>query len=108
MRADGRSAPIVTYDSGPDYFSEGLARTIRSGKIGFIDRSLSEVIPPSWDFAFPFNEGTAVVCQGCQSRPTADGEHSEMVGGAWGYIDHAGEVVVPVTFERDDLPEPGS
>jgi hypothetical protein len=108
VRADGRNAPVVSYDNGPDYFSEGLARTIRSGKIGFIDPSLSEIIQPSWDFAFPFNEGRAVVCQGCQSRPTADGEHFEMLGGTWGYINHAGEVIVPVKFERHELPVPSS
>ena len=108
VRADGRNAPVVTYDNGPDYFSEGLARTVRSGKIGFIDKSLSVVIPPSWDFAFPFTEGRAVVCQLCQARPIADGEHSEMIGGSWGYINHVGAVVVPVTFEREELPVPSS
>ena len=103
---DGRTAPVVTSDNGPDYFSEGLARTRRSGKVGFIDRSLSEVIPPKWDFAFPFEGGVAVVCQGCRSHPIAGGEHSEMRGGSWGYIDRVGEVVVPLRFERDQLPAP--
>lgn len=103
---DGRNALVVTLDNGPDYFSEGLARTRRAGKVGFINRSLSEVIPPAWDFAFPFADGLAMVCRDCRSRPTADGEHSEMYGGSWGYIDRTGDVVVPVRFARDQLPAP--
>lgn len=103
---DGRTAPVVSYDNGPDYFVEGLARTRRGGKIGFIDRSLSERIAPTWDFAFPFDGGVALVCQGCRPHPTEDGEHSEMRGGVWGYIDHDGRVLVPVRFERERVPSP--
>jgi hypothetical protein len=103
----GRAAPVLTYDNGADYFAENLARTRRAGKIGFIDRSLSDVIPPSWDFAFPFSGGYAVVCNGCREH-AIDDEHSEMRGGAWGYIDHSGEVVVPIQYERDELPLPSS
>ena len=102
----GHTAPVVTFDNGPDYFSEGLARTTRSGKIGFIDRSLSEVIPPSWDFAFPFDGGVAVVCQGCRPHAIHHGEHHEMRGGVWGYVDRAGTEIVPVRFERDQVPAP--
>ena len=68
----------------------------------FVDKELAEVIPPSWDFAFPFESGLAVVCNGCTPRPV--GEHSEMVGGKWGYIDSQGEVVVPIIHSRDELP----
>ena len=101
----GRTAPVLTFDNGPDYFEEGLARTIRRGKVGFINRDLDEVIPPTWDFAFPFVGGFALVCEGCRSRPV-DGEHSEMHGGVWGYVNRSGEVVVPVQYERDSLPVP--
>ena len=99
----GRTAPVLTYDNGADYFEEGLARTIRGGKVGFIDRELTEVIPPTWDFAFPFVDGLAVVCEGCSSR-SVDDEHSEVRGGVWGYVNRSGEVVVPIEYERDDLP----
>lgn len=102
----GRTAPVLTFDNGADYFVEGLARTRRAGRVGFIDHSLSEVIAPQWDFAFPFRDGVSVVCQGCRAHPTGDGEHSELRGGLWGYIDHQGAIVVPVRFERDALPEP--
>jgi len=103
---DGRTAPVLTYDNGADYFSEGLARTRRSGKVGFVDRSLSVVILSSKKYEFAFEGGFAVVCQGCRSHSSADSEHSEMRGGSWGYIDPVGRVVVPVRFERDELPAP--
>ena len=106
LNSAGRSAPVFTYDNGADYFEEGLARTVRGGKVGFIDRDLDERIKPAWDFAFPFEDGIARVCQGC--RAWAIGEHQEMRGGVWGYIDREGTVVVPVEFERDGLPEPPS
>jgi hypothetical protein len=100
----GRVAPVVLFDNGPDYFEEGLARTIREHKIGFVDRHLVEQITPRWDFAFPFHEGVAAVCQGCTAQK--NGEHSVMSGGRWGYIDHQGRTVVPVKFDRDHLPTP--
>ena len=44
------------FDNGPDDFKEGLARTIRYGKYGFINDDLDVVIPPEYDFAFPFEK----------------------------------------------------
>lgn len=100
----GRAVPVLRFDNGADYFQEGLARTVRDGKIGFIDRSLTVRIPPTWDFAFQFEDGFARVCQGC--RPVPVGEHSQMRGGQWGYIDQEGREVVPVEFTRSELPPP--
>jgi hypothetical protein len=106
VNPDGRVAPVLLYENGADYFAEGLARTPRRGRIGFIDRDLVEQIPPSWDFAFPFDGGVALVCQDCRSYPA--GEHREVRGGVWGYINRDGVEVVPVRFEREDLPTPQS
>jgi hypothetical protein len=100
--SSGKTAPALRFDNGADYFVEGLARTVRGGKVGFVDHSLNEVIAPRWDFAFPFQSGFAVVCTGC--REQAAGEHREVVGGEWGYIDSHGEVVVPLVHRRDELP----
>jgi WG containing repeat len=99
----GRTAPVLTVDNGADTFSDGLTRTTRAGKVGFLDHNLSEVIPPAWDFAFPFENGFAVVCQGCQSH-AVDAEHSELRGGSWGYINRVGKVIVPIEYTREDLP----
>jgi len=102
LNAAGVAVPVLPFDNGPDYFIEGLARTVHDGKVGFINKSLAVVIPPSWDFAFPFENGAAIVCDGCEVRP-AGHEHGEVVGGRWGVIDSRGQVVVPVTHPRDAL-----
>lgn len=100
----GATAQTLWFDNGPDAFSEGLARTIRDGKIGFVDENLVEIIASTWDFAFPFEEGFSQVCTGCVIE--SDGEHGLVTGGAWGYIDLRGEVVVPVVHDRENLPLP--
>jgi len=101
---EGKTLVALTYDNGADYFQEGLARTVQGGKIGFINPSLELVIPPIWDFAFPFENGYSVICTGCRQEP--DGEHSSIVGGGWGYIDLRGKVVLEPIYQRDALPAP--
>ena len=102
---DGRMARVLPFDNGADYFVGGLARTEVRGKVGFIDRKLRVVIPPRYDFAFPFNGGTAVVCNGC--KETSDGgEHKSMVGGQWSIIDRHGREI-PALHDRsaDERPK---
>jgi len=98
----GRTAVALPYDNGPDDFVEGLARTLRKGKVGYVDRRLREAIRCEWDFAFPFEDGVAVVCDGCTR--VREEEHARIEGGNWGYIDRKGQVVVPVVHARDALP----
>lgn len=101
----GKTTAALTFDNGPDYVVEGLARTVKNGKIGFINIELDPVVAPSWDFAFPFEHGVAMVCTGCVSTPASPGgEHRTMTGGKWGYIDKRGEVVVPVVYDSSNLP----
>ena len=102
LNAAGVAVPVLPFDNGADYFVEGLARTVQDGKIGFIDEDLRVVIPPRWTFAFPFEKGAAVVCDGCTFHPVGDG-HREVVGGRWGIIDTEGHVVVPVVHSREAL-----
>jgi hypothetical protein len=105
VNRSGRTARAVMYDNGPDYLAEGLARTQRNGKMGFVNVQLDEVVPPVWDFASPFHNGVAMVCTGCAAKPIPpDGEHTQMSGGKWGYIDKNGKVLVPVTFDEKSLP----
>lgn len=102
----GKTAPVLMYDNGADYFVEGLARSPRDGKIGFVDENLDLVVPRRWDFAFPFEDGIARVCSGCVSHRAEGDEHTEVTGGQWGYVDREGTVVVPVVHPRDELPGP--
>jgi hypothetical protein len=102
----GRTAWTLRVDNGPDEFVEGLARAVEGWKVGFVDLRLETVIEPRWDFAFPFDDGLAVVCDGCREQPSCPTcEHSEIVGGEWGYIDRQGEIIVEPMFSREDLPE---
>lgn len=73
-------------------FSEGLAAVMNgdrqeeryslgnNGKFGYIDREGKVVIPFIYDYAAPFSEGLAYVCQGDQ----------------YGFIDKTGKVIVPL------------
>ena len=103
----GKTAPALLFDNGPDYFVEGLARTVRDGKIGFVNQDLEVVVPRKWDFAFPFENGLAQVCTGCSVVREDGDEHGSVRGGAWGVIDREGRVVVPVVHDRESLPSPG-
>ncbi len=102
---DGQMVPVVSYDNGPDDFVEDRARTQVDGKIGYIDRTLRVVIPPRYDWGFPFERGKAVVCRGC--APKRDGgEHGFVEGGVWGAVDRNGREVVPLQYRsKEDLPK---
>ena len=91
----------LTYDNGPDYFSEGLARTIKNNKIGFFDKKLNVVIKPEYDFGFPFNNGKAIVCNECKKQK--NGEYSTIVGGKWGIIDARGNIIVPIEKSKEEI-----
>lgn len=97
----GLARRTLRYDNGPDYFSNGLARTEHNNKIGYFDKNLTLVIKPQYDFGFPFKEGRAVVCIGCKKQKT--GEHSVVVDGKWGVIDVKGSIIVPINKSRDEI-----
>lgn len=90
VNRQGLARISIMFDNGLDPFEEGLARTRQNGKIGFFDKTLKIVIPAVHDFAFPFSEGSAVVCNGCKPRKDVTGEHTSIDGGMWGVIDHKG------------------
>jgi len=94
IRRDGRLAPVMMMDNWAEDFSDGLARSLVGGKIGFVDRSLRLAIPARYDGAYPFNRGVAIVCIGCTSKTT--GEYTSYVGGAWGCIDRFGRLKRPM------------
>lgn len=89
------------FDNGPDYFKEGLARTIKNNKFGFINKKLTVVIKPEYDFAFHFVNGQAKVCNGCSLKPA--GEHKTVEGGQWGVIDKQGNIVTEIKYSKKEL-----
>jgi hypothetical protein len=99
--------PVETMDNGPDYFEDGLARSRVGGKIGYIDRKLNLVIPATYDGAYPFRDGVAVVCTACTieyDRTVTEGERSWYAGGQWGRIDRRGRVVSPFRPQEKGKP----
>jgi len=85
-------------DNGPDYFSEGLARFINRGKIGFMDEGGTIVISANFEFVLPFSEGLAAYCTGC--KPVSEDEYLRIEEGKWGYINKTGEIVVDPEYDR--------
>lgn len=91
INRQGQSLAVLSFDNWADEFSEGLVRVRRHGKIGFYNRQLQEVIPPQYDWASPFEQGIARVCQGCQE--IQQGEHRAVVGGTWSQINCQGQTL---------------
>ena len=93
VNRSGRTVPVVMYDNWADAFEAGLVRTQKQGKIGYVNTQLALVIPAIYDWGFPFEQGRAVVCRGCEL--IRHGDHQRVSGGQWGEINVQGEVVVP-------------
>ena len=105
VRRDGGTLEVPASDNGPDNFSEGLVRIRRAGKTGYADASFRTVIPPRFDFGWPFEKGRALVCLACRVAPPDPrhhDEHAPVTGGTWGYIDHRGREVVPIRYSREE------
>lgn len=99
VRPDGTHLRVIPQDNGPDDWSEGLVRVLSNGKIAYANRAFEVVIPGRYDWGWPFRDGHALVCRGCKPGE-AEGEHTPLEGGRWGYIDLAGKEVVRVQHSR--------
>jgi len=91
FQQNGKIMRTVMYDNGPDYFSDGLVRTIRDNKYGFMNEKLDIIVERKFDFAFPFKNGKAKVCMGCVK--VYDGEHSTYEGGTFYFINKFGQKI---------------
>jgi hypothetical protein len=101
VKQDGSTVPTVTFDNGPDYFSEGLARYVDDGKTGFIDKSGKIIIAAKFGFASPFGSGYSEVCNDLVME--ADGEHQFVRSNHWGLINKKGRIVLPMKFSRQEI-----
>ena len=70
--------------------------------IAYYDEDFELVIAPGYDWAWPFQDGRALVCKGCALTPVEDG-HKALEGGKWGYINKEGKEVVPVKYTAAEV-----
>jgi len=83
---------LVSFDNGPDYFSEGLTRSQRNGKMGFSNKYGQIVIPCIYDFVKSFENGKAEVTINTTEYIDIDGPpHIESK--EWFYINKQGEKI---------------
>jgi WG containing repeat len=100
VRPNGDLLQVVTFDNGADYFSEGLTRSLVRGKIAYFDSKFHQVIPPNYDWGWPFEAGRALVCIGCKPAKSDEDGHGLVDGGRWGFIDKSGKEIVRVTLTK--------
>lgn len=80
------------YDNAPDPLQFGFfrIRDPKSGKTGYLSEDGSFKIPPQWDYATPFQNTFACVCDNCL---VPNGEYREIGVGHWRMIDREGKVI---------------
>jgi hypothetical protein len=84
---------LVNFDNGPDYFSDGLTRIIRSDKMGFANKFGQVVIPCQFDYALPFKNGKAKVTFKADEYIDQFDEHKKVKSEEWFYINKFGQKV---------------
>ena len=78
---------MVIYRDGDLTCSEGMVRVEHQDKVGFMDKTGRQVIPPRYDEAGPFSEGLAAV----------------KLGDKYGYIDRSGKMIISPRFKDAGL-----
>lgn len=97
-------------------FRNGLAVATLKSKVGFLNETGRFVVPPVYDFVFPFTEGLAAVRKGekmgyvdrtgklviplihDEAAPFSEGLAGVRRGEKWGFIDKKGRFVIPPRF----------
>lgn len=83
---------LVWFDNGPDYFSEGLTRVQRNGKMGYANEKGEIVITCQYDFAKWFENGVAEVTFNAREYRDMD-EHLRVESDSWFEIDKQGNPI---------------
>ncbi|MBE5822301.1 MAG: DUF3298 domain-containing protein [Clostridiales bacterium] len=81
--ADYEGIVYDEYEEREYLFFEGMAKVIKNGKYGYINRNGKEVIPCIYDYAYTFSEGFARVCKDDK----------------WVYIDKEGNEIIFDDYE---------
>jgi hypothetical protein len=85
------------FDNAMDEYSQGIARFKLNDKFGFFDSCGRITIPAQYQFVERFNQNRAVFSNDCLLKK--NGEHTEIVGGKWGFIDKTGTIVISPIFD---------
>lgn len=93
LHRDGHQLAVLTYDNGPDGFAHGLVRARVDGRIAYYNRQLQPAFAARFDWGFPFENGLARVCNGCQPGPADADGHSAIGGGEHFCINLQGQTV---------------
>jgi hypothetical protein len=100
VKRNGESLRVLTYDNYADDFSEGLTRSLVGSRIAYFDRDFHQVIPPIYDWGWPFKDGRAMVCLGCKVAERDSEGHRPVIGGKWGFIDKRGREIISVSLSE--------
>ena len=103
IKKDGSFLPVISYDNGADYFSEGLTRSLVKDKIAYYNPKFEMVIESKYDWGWPFSEGRALVCIGCSAKKPDEFGNKPVTGGVWGYINKKGKELVPVKYSQSEV-----
>ena len=97
--SEGLAAVYVNHSYKDSNLVPGFTVTVKSSKIGFVDKTGKEVIPTIYD-----NISSIHVWSDMFSSTTKTGFSEDVVGvekdGKWGVIDTQGNTVIPFEFER--------
>lgn len=85
---------VAVMDNAADAFHDGLVRVVKDKKYGFANRSGRIVIPPVYDGAMNFENGSAKICNRCQDKCAEPAcEHHFFLGGDWFFINTKGAIL---------------
>jgi len=85
-------------DNAPDELVDNRARFVKDGKFGYYNDCGESVYTAWFDYAFPFEDGCAIVVQDCKIKK--DGENTIIDGGKWGMLDINGGTIVPWKYKK--------
>lgn len=84
---------IDTFDNTPDAIQEGFVRMTDGKKVRYFSLESGRYLKGQWDYASPFHEGIACVCNNCKQKIGDKDEYYEVTGGDGWVIDRKGKIL---------------
>lgn len=117
MNTEGKIVIEPLYDDLSDFDSSGLARFVKNGKMGLLDKEGKIILKETFLYIGPFSENLALAREGnlygyinrkgkwaIKPRFINGGEFGSglapvMSGKQWGYINHDGKIIIAPTYD---------